>query len=68
MNPNEPYVPPEYPFGFGFTLMQTPRAMEHFKEMNESQRRELGRKLRAVSSDEDWKDLIRELSLRPPIS
>ena len=68
MNPNERYVPPEYPFGFGFTLMQTPKAMEHFSEMSDAQRRELGRKLRAISSDEDWKNLIRDLALIPPNS
>ena len=60
------YLPPEYPFGFGFALMQTPKAMEHFEAMSEPQRRELGRKICAISSEEDWKNLIRELSLIPP--
>ncbi len=66
MKQNKGYLPPEYPFGFGFALMQNPKAMEHFGEMNEPQRRELGRKINAISSEEDLRTLISEIALIPP--
>ena len=63
MNQNEPYRAPEYPFGFGFALMSDARAIERFSQMSEAQRRDLGRKLQAISSDTDLQKLIEELAL-----
>jgi|GEM_PF-5381205 len=55
------YLLPEYPFGFGFALMQNPRAMQTFAAMNEWQKRELGRKLQRVSSEQELRGVIEEL-------
>ena len=63
MNQDERYLPPEYPFGFGFALMQNPRAMQTFKQMNEGQKRDLGRRLQTISSEKEIKNLIDELAL-----
>ncbi|MBO5938813.1 MAG: hypothetical protein J6Q82_04865 [Clostridia bacterium] len=66
MKQNEFYLPPEYPFGFGFALMQNPRAIAHLSEMSEPEWREFGRKISAISSEEEWRNLISELALIPP--
>ena len=63
MNRNERMPQNEYPFGFGFALMENPRAMQGFAQMSEAQKRDLGRKLQAISSDADLKNLIEELEL-----
>ena len=55
------YTLPEYPFGFGFALMQSPGAIEHVQAMSEQEQRELCRRLCSVSSDEEWKRLVQEL-------
>ncbi len=62
MKEQEGYCPPEYPFGFGFALMQNPKAIAHFKQMSEPEQREFGRRLRTVGSDEEWKNLVSELA------
>ena len=68
MKEHERYTPPEYPFGFGFALMQNPRAIAHFHRMSEPEQRELGRKISSISSEEEWRDLVRELGKIPPNS
>ncbi len=60
-NEKKDYLPPEYPFGFGFALMKNPRAMQNFAEMSEWQKRELGRKLQRISSEQELRKMIEEL-------
>ena len=63
MNQNKRYLPPEYPFGFGFALMNNPKAMQAFAQMNEGQKRDLGRKIHRISSEQELRKLIEELAL-----
>lgn len=66
MNENERYRAPQYPFGFGFALMSDAKAMQHFEQMTDDQKRELGRKLQKISSEQELKNLILSIATHAP--
>ena len=52
----------EYPFGFGFALMENPKAMERFQAMSEPQKRALGRRLRDLRTEQELRMLVAEMA------
>ncbi len=48
----------EYPFGFGFELMNNPRAMEIFFSLDEKRMRELMKTVSAIRTREEMRGFL----------
>ncbi len=58
--PHSEYM--EYPFGFGFALMEQPQALEHFNAMSEQEQEELLRKLLTVHTREEMRGFVKAMA------
>lgn len=52
----------DVPLGFGFALAQDPGAMERFAALTEAEREALLNRARSVSSKEEMRALVRQLT------
>lgn len=53
----------EYPFGFGFALMQNPKALERFRTMSDLRKREWMRKLPRIQTEEDLREFVEAIAV-----
>ncbi len=56
----------EYPFGFGFELMEQPKALECFNAMSEQEQEELLRKLLTVHTREEMRGFVKAMAASQP--
>ena len=47
-----------YPYGFGFALMENPRAMQYFFSLNDERKRALMRTIREIESPEEMRGFL----------
>ncbi len=56
----------EYPFGFGFALMDNPRAMSFFFSLDDNRKRELMRSIVEIQSQEEMRGFLAGIAEQIP--